>query len=266
MMFQRLSTLLSPGKSSSSSPARYPHRELISCNNYLEFIAGNCSQKRFGTTEASALRRYAGTGGRQIHATSGSEGVPSFLEEEHPLQRRTSWTIPRPTWSVQKMMDTSTTTPPQSEGEFDQKQQLQSSLPPLKVLSRKSLIYLDDKRDSDRISELETDLEQTWTWIQQVRLETLIEGETEIGNEVGSSISSLGCDLADLKVEDVYDLPRGVRRGAPTRSHSMREEANAIKESKQVWRTFLEPRTKLVGGHMYFVIPTSKSHKSRSKS
>ena len=142
-----------------------------------------------------------------------------------------------------------------------------SSLPPLRTLAKRSLIHLDGERDSKRVSEIKKDLDQMWNWIQSVR-KFLVSLERDGPKSLSDEEKNLSIHLANLSDEDIYDVPRGVEAGAPTRSDVSRTETEnftptqSVAEAEQVWRSVLEPKTKLVGGHQYFVIATSKTKKS----
>ena len=187
-----------------------------------------------------------------------SPQMPNKTTDKQNEKSCPRWTIPEATWSVQEMMENhnvARSSAPDSS----------TSLPPLHILAKRSLIYVDD--DMIKEQQIEKDLAHMWNWIQQVRNLTESKGSKNDLDDEGQKESTWATRMANLSDQDIYDVPRGVERGAPVMRSAAQDRddrplATMIQESENVWRSFLEPKTKLVGSHKYFVIPTAKTKDS----
>ena len=129
--------------------------------------------------------------------------------------------IPTPTWSVDSL-ELGKKHPPVSQQELQQ-------------LSKRALL---DTRHLP-VSELRQDLGNMLHMIRQVQSFQPSE------------------ELSDV---DLYDVPRGVK-ATPLRKDDKEGDKRNVKEEKQVWESFLKPKTTSVGAHSYFVIATRKGKK-----
>jgi len=64
----------------------------------------------------------------------------------------------------------------------------------------------------------------------------------------------------ELNEVDLYDVPRGVQ-ATPLRKDDEETDERVIQQEKQVWESFLKPKTTMVGAHSYFVIATRRGEK-----
>lgn len=102
----------------------------------------------------------------------------------------------------------------------------------IEVLAKRALIALDEI-DPHEQDQLRQDLGNMMHMIHQV--------------------SQFSCSES-LTDAEIYDAPRGVTE-APVR-HSSKPTESEEQEAKQVWESYLKPKTKNVGAHTYFEIAT----------
>lgn len=238
------------------------------------------------TAAATAIRDMESSSASSSSSSSAfvrSVSLPTNEKNERN-QHTARWKIPPPTWSIREMMSTTVQTPPQTaattndttnnhngdpnkhvvSSSSSSPTQSTSQLPPLNVLAKRALIHLDEQNDPSTVKQIQTDLDQIWNWIQQVRLflERLEEGPGKHGLATNStSLNDISINFSKLSDREIYDVARGVEHGAPSRP-SMAQQTEADRksvcnESEQVWLSFLKHKTTLVGGHSYFVIPTA---------
>lgn len=161
---------------------------------------------------------------RGKQARTGAACIDVLNQWSSPSSRSSSYTkLPSPTWSISSL-------------QMDQKHE-PISREELSVLAKRALISVPLLDSMNRTDALRQDLGNMIHMIRQVQ--DFAAAEKEI--------------LSDT---DVYDKPRGVT-AAPTRSKDCCSALDE-KEAKQVWDSFLKPKTTTVGAHAYFAIATKK--------
>ena len=159
---------------------------------------------------------------QQNEARTGTAGKV-YLSSKSSSKSSNYTKLPSPTWSISSL-------------ELDQKHE-PISREELSVLAKRALISVSLLDSMNRTDELRQDLGNMIHMIQQVQ--DFATAETEL--------------LSDA---DIYDKPRGVK-ATPTRSEDC-GSALEEEEAKQVWDSFLKPKTTAVGAHSYFAIATKK--------
>ena len=143
-----------------------------------------------------------------------------------------SFKIPAPTWSIASL-------------ELDK---------PHPTVDRATLDALA-KRALIDVRQLE-DREETATEELQQQVGNMMHMMNQVLAAQSKHESSTRDQNDEQAARDTYDVPRNVQ-AAPLRRYDGNDRASVEHETAaKVWESLLAPKTKRVGGHAYFVIPT----------
>jgi hypothetical protein len=163
----------------------------------------------------------------------------------------TQFVFPQATWSVESLQLHKNHNP--------------ISYNELTVLAKRAVIDINTL-ESKQCIQLQQDVGNMLHMIEQVMI-------SDIKEENNTGMSILQQQKDTLTTSDLYDTPRGVH-AVPLRdddatndnSTNSKELQQIYKEYETVWTSYLQPNTKRIGSHNYFVIASSATTSLPSKS